>query len=192
MSNAVVRFRSRNVDRVMVVSAGAEGNLVFAFSEVADSQHWYPGYALSSLAIPDVQAQNASATQLVNMHGVGWLPTLDSEDRQQFKPDRAGRECLDRMKHEGVQPQSSTDYSFVYQPCDTFRLLDAVARAANGEISIASLVQGERTLAGSFRTATTVDGAVRLWPGTELGPSMGRIFAFVNGAFRYTSRSFAL
>jgi hypothetical protein len=192
MSNAVVRFRSKNVDRVMVVSAGAEGNLVFAFSEVADGQRWYPGYALSSLAVPEVQAQNGAATQLANMRGVGWLPTLDSQDRQQFQPNAAGRDCLDRMHHEGVQPQSNTDYAFVYEPCDTFRLLDAITRAANGAVSLDSVIQGERTVGGSFESATNLAGRTRLWQGGELGPSTGRLFAFVNGAFKYTSQPFAL
>lgn len=192
MSNAVVQFRSNQVDRVMVVSAGAEGNIVFAFSEVADSQRWYPGYALSSLAIPEVQAQNGSATQLANMRGVGWLPTLDSEERQQYQPNAPGRDCLNRMRKEGVQPQSNTDYAFVYEPCDTFRMLDAIARASSGEVSLATIVHDKQALAGTFQDASTLDGVVRLWPDGGLAPSTGRIFAFVNGAFRYTSQPFAL
>lgn len=192
MSNAVVQFRSRNVDRVMVVSAAAEANLVFAFSEVADSQRWYPGYALSSVAIPEVLAQNASATQMEHMRGVGWLPMLDSQDQQQVRPDAAARDCVERMHEEGVQPQSNTDFAFVYEPCDTFRLLDALTRAASGEVSLESVQRGERSVADTFRLASTVEGAVRLWHGTDLGPSTGRLFAFVNGAFRYTSNPFAL
>ena len=192
MSNAVVQFRSRNVDRVMVVSAAAEANLVFAFSEVADSQHWYPGYALSSVAIPEVLAQNAAPTQMEHMRGVGWLPVLDSQDRRQDQPDAAARDCLRRMQKEGVQPQSNTDDAFVYEPCDTFRLLDAIARATNGEVSLAGVMRGERSIADSFVSAITEGGAERLWPGGELGPAAGRVFAFVNGAFRYVGKTFAL
>lgn len=192
MSNAVVQFRSNNVDRVMVVSAGAEGNLVFEFSEVADGQGWHPGYALSSLAIAEVQAQNDSATQLANMRGVGWLPTLDSEVRQQYAPNAAASDCLSRIRKEGIQPQSNSDYVFVYEPCDTFHMLDAIARASNGQVSVASVLHGKQMLAGSFQDATTLDGAVRLWPDGGLAPSTGRIFAYVKGAFRYTSKLFRL
>src|SRR5439155_19261289 len=77
MSTAVVRFRSKAVDRVMFVSQSAEANLALAFSEVADNQDWHPGYALSSVSIPEALAQNVPPSQLANMRGVGWLPVVD-------------------------------------------------------------------------------------------------------------------
>lgn len=191
MSNAVVRFRQAGVNQVMVVSQAAEANLVFAFSEVADSQRWYPHYSLSSISIPEALALNAADTQLANMKGVGWLPVLDTQNLKQAPFTPRARECLTRMQKEGVQPQSNTDYGFVYGPCDSFGLFDAILHATDGDATIAAVIRGTGKVGSSYVSSYTVNGSLRLWNG-RIGPAEGRIFAFVDGLFRYTSPAFNL
>lgn len=191
MSNAVVRFRSKGVNQVMVVSQTAEANLVFAFSEVADSQRWYPHYALSSISIPEALALNASQAQLVNMRGVGWLPVYDTQNLKQAPFTSRARDCLGRMKKEGIQPQTNTDYGTVYGPCDAFGLFDEILRATDGNATINAVIRGAGAVADRYVSATTVGGRLRLW-GNRVGAAQGRIFAFVGGAFRYTSAPFRL
>jgi len=192
MSNAVVRFRQDQVDMVIVVSQSAEANLVFAFSEVADSQRWYPRYALSSVSFPEALAQNASASQMANMRGVGWVPVLDTENLRQVPATAATKACLARVRSQGVQPQSNTDYAYVYEPCDSFALLDAILRETGGDASYGVVLQGERAVTSRFQAASTVAGQVRVWPDGRLGAATGRLFAFVDGSFRYTTKRFSL
>jgi ABC-type branched-subunit amino acid transport system substrate-binding protein len=192
MSSAVVRFRQQQVDMVMVVSQSAEANLVFAFSEVADSQHWYPRYSLSSVSYPEALAQNAAVSQMTNMRGVGWIPVLDTENLAQAPATAATKACLSRVRTQGVQPQSNADYAYVYEPCDAFALLDSILRQTRGDASYGVVLQRQRSVASAFQAASTVGGGVRLWPDGRLGASTGRLFAFVDGAFRYTTKPFAL
>src|SRR4029078_10955549 len=75
IQGAVLQFNRAGVDRVIVVSEAAEANVVNLFAQGGDAPHYPPGYALSSVAAPAVLALNLPASQLANMHGVGWLPS---------------------------------------------------------------------------------------------------------------------
>lgn len=192
MSSAVLRFRQQDVDRVMFVSQGAEANLAFAFSTVAEQQGWRPGYALSSVAAPEALALNVPEGQLVNMRGVGWLPVVDSHDRKQSPPTATGRRCLERMKAEGILPASNTDLAFVYISCDTFALYDAVLRSSGGDPSGSAVLRALDKIGSSYISAFTVGGRVTA-SGGRMRPVAARIFAYTpNSGFRYTTAAFPL
>ncbi|HEU5033275.1 MAG TPA: hypothetical protein VFT62_00795 [Mycobacteriales bacterium] len=192
MSSAVLQFRQARVDRVMFVSQGAEANLVLAFSEVANQQQWHPGYALSSLAVPEALALNAPAAQLANARGLGWLPALDTQDLRQAPATSTGRACLARLQRQGIRPTSGTDLATVSQSCDAFALFDAILHSTGGDAAGSAVLRAVARIGDRFVAATTVGGHERLWGG-HLGPASGRLFAWVaNKGFRYTSRTFPL
>jgi hypothetical protein len=192
MSSAVLRFRQQGVDRVMVVSQGAEANLVFAFSTVAEEQGWHPGYAVSSTALPEALALNMSENQLVNVKGVGWIPMFDTQNLKQAPPTATARGCLDRMKRLGIQPASNTDYATVYGACDSFGVYDALLRATNGDAAARAVLGALGKVGTNYVSASTVDGRVNT-SGGRIRPASGRLFAYMLGkGFEYTSGSFPL
>lgn len=193
MSSAVLQFRQRGVDRVMFVSQGAEANLAFAFSTVAESQGWHPTYALSSVAAPVALALNMSRAQLENVHGVGWLPLVDSADPEQTAPTPTGTRCVDRMEREGVTPSSNTDRLFIYVACDTFTLYDAVLRTSAGDARADAVLAALKQIGSRYVAAMTIGGKVSVAGGRHHA-SIGRRFAWVKARarFEYTSGSFEL
>jgi ABC-type branched-subunit amino acid transport system substrate-binding protein len=192
MSSAVLQFRRASVDRVIVVSAGAEANITFAFSEVAENQGYRPGYALTSVAIPVALQLNAPAQQMENMRGVGWLPILDSTDRAQSPTTSQGRDCLRRLKDEGVSAPSNTDLWTAWSGCETFAIYDALLRAASGDADPRTLLGLSPRVASSYVAAATNNGRVGVRD-NRIVPTAGRIFAF-NAAkqFHYVGNSFRL
>jgi ABC-type branched-subunit amino acid transport system substrate-binding protein len=192
--NAVLQFRSQNVDRVMFVSESAEGNLVLVFSRAADAQQYTPGYVLDSTGAPAILAANLPPSQLANMRGVGWIPALDTQDRAQLRPTPAASACLSRFKHEGIQPTSNADLNTAYSTCDGFGFSEAVLRATRGNAAEQSFIAALDAIGSSFQAATTVDSRVVVSRSRRAGAGAGRLFAFTGGCncFRYAGGSFPL
>ena len=192
MSSAVLQFRRAQVDRVMVVSAAAEANIVFAFSEVADNQRYEPGYGLSTVAIPVALQLNAPARQMQNMRGVGWLPVLDTSLRSQVPTTSTAGRCTQRLKGEGVQTQSSTDRWTAWSGCEVFSLYGALLDAARGNADPATLLGALPQVVPSYVAASTNRGALGT-RSNRVVPRLGRIFAFDSAKqFHYVGGTFQL
>ena len=192
MSSAVLQFRRAGVDRVMVVSAGAEANIVFAFSEVAENQGYRPGYALSSVAIPVALELNAAPAQMQNMRGVGWLPVLDATSRDQSPPTAAGQSCLDRLGQQGVSAKSQADRWTAYSACEGFLLYDAVLRATSGNTDASAVLGAVPSVVSSKIAAATI-GAHLGVSGGRVVPTTGRVFAYDSkDQFHYVGGTFRL
>ncbi len=192
MSSAVLQFRQDGVDRVMVVSAGAEANIVFAFSEVAENQGYRPGYALSTVAIPIALQLNAPPQQMQNMRGVGWIPVLDTTEKAQAPVTPTGRACLQRLRRQGVVTQTATDRWTAYSGCEAFTLYDELLRATSGSSDPAAVLGALPQVGRSYVAAATVGGRLGVSDG-RVTPSVGRVFAYdAAHTFHYVSRSFGL
>lgn len=192
LQSVVVQFRSKGVDTVMFVSQAAEANLALLFMEAADAQRYLPKYALTSLAIPTVLALNAPADQLANVHGLGWIPLFDSADPNQTRPTSVGATCLKRVRAQGLQPQSSTDYAYVDLVCDMFNLYDAALRATGGDSTAQVVLRALPAVTRTYSTAATLGGGVAPGPGGRPVPGEGCIFGWVGGRFVYTGAPFSL
>lgn len=192
IQGAVLQFNRAGVDRVIVVSQAAEANIVALFSEVADAQHYLPGYALSSVAAPAVLALNAPATQLANMQGVGWLPASDTQNLQQAPPTATGTRCLALMQKQGLRPASNADYAYAYGPCDVFSLYEAALRATNGDASTAAVMRALAVVGPTYVSASTLEGKVTTTSTGRIGAGTARLFAFTGGRFQYTGAPFPI
>ena len=190
--NAVLAFRSQGVDRVMFVSEAAEGNLVLLFAEAADAQHYTPGYALDSVALPAILADNLPQSQLVNMRGLGWIPSVDSQVRSDLRPNASGKRCLARLADQGVQATSNADFYTAYSVCDGFAFLDTSLRTTRGDAGAGAVLASLDAIGSSFVAATTVDGRVTVSRARRTGAGAVRMFAYGGscGCFHYTSGSF--
>jgi ABC-type branched-subunit amino acid transport system substrate-binding protein len=188
IQGAVLQFNGARVDRVIVVSQAAEANIVNLFTQGADAQRYYPGYALSSIALPAVLALNAPATQLANAKGVGWLPSIDTENLEQAPRNGPAQRCLDQAKRRGMTATSSADFTTVFGACDSFGLLDALLRATNGTSTASALRAALADVGPRFVAASTVDGRVRLSPSGHIGAGAVRLFGWSDRiGFVYTS-----
>lgn len=191
LQTGVLQFNRNGVDRVIVVSAAAEANVVNLFAQGADAQQYHPGYALSSAAAATILTLNAPAGQLANMRGVGWLPTLDTARQDQLAPSATGRHCLDLLKGRGLVPTSSADFAYAYTVCDSFEFYAALLSATAGDASASAISGAVGQAAGAYVSASTVSGGIRIADG-RVGASTGRLFAYVGSGFAYTSDPFPL
>lgn len=181
---AVLDFASRGVDRVLFVSA-VEGNLLLLFATAAESQGYRPRYALSSLALPDVVAQNVPQQQLVGAQGLGWLPVTDADGP--LSPSAQTASCLALLKGQGLAVRSRADAFFAYAPCDAFSLTARVLAGTGGATAPGSFLPALASVGTGFRGATPLDGATDFRDGRTDGAARGRVFAWSTSCacFRY-------
>ena len=155
--NAVLRFRSDGVTKVMYLTGAWEviGNLTFSNS--AENQGWRPGYMLSSFAQVESFKGQMAPGQLANMKGVGWVPPTDLWTGK--LPDTAARRaCSQLMKAGGYTYTPKMDEggiaSFVLAACDAVRLMRTVLERTHGVANWRTLISGASGLVGFSEAAT--------------------------------------
>ena len=107
VSAAVLKFRSDDVDHVMITDVG--GVLTLLFMQNANSQHYQPRYGGNSnngwQALYDTGA--LPKEQLNGAMGDGWDPVLELPPSQVTEKSAyvndASRACLDRYRRNGIQ-----------------------------------------------------------------------------------------
>jgi hypothetical protein len=186
---AVLDFNAQQVDRVVFVSA-VEGNLMLVFATAAESQAYRPGYALSTLAIPNVIKDNVPQAQLTGAKGMGWLPALD--DDGDLTPTPAADACIARLKSQGLSPATRSDHWFAFSPCDTFALADRVLEQTGGSAAADRWNQGLNAVGSTFVGAAMVEGRSEFRAGRREGPARARTFAWTPSCscFRYVGGSY--
>lgn len=88
--STVVRFRLRDVDRVVFFASGFAPFLLFA--RAAEAQGYRPRYGITSFDAPDVVQQFVPSEQLRGTVGAGWMPAVDVPD-EVYPPTSAERAC---------------------------------------------------------------------------------------------------
>lgn len=190
--NAVLRFSSQKVDRVLVVSS-VEANVLLVFTNAAESQGYRPGYGLTSLALANVLKDNIPHAQLVNAKGVGWIPSVD-DSGPSLTPTAQTRTCAESSRAYGVSPASPADHFTVFSHCDAFGLTDRVLHLSRGATAPRAWSAALDGVGTSFRGAAVLEGRTDFSDGRRDGPALGRIFAWDRGCscFRYTGGSFPI
>lgn len=188
IQSAVLRFRSRGVDTVMV-----EGPATIIFATAAESQGWRPRYLLSSLSGGSAMVGNVPDAQLVNFHGFGWLPSVDVRAPQQPPPNAAQERCLEVLASQGLRPSSSGDYGTAYGTCDAFFLYEAALRATNGNSDPGAIAAAIDALGDDYQSAYTLDGRTR-FGGRHDAPALARPWAWDGGCgcFTYVGDAYEL
>jgi hypothetical protein len=192
MQNAVLRFRSKDVTKVLFVSGSIEANYLLLFATAAESQGYRPGYALTSGAVAAVQESNTPKAQLANAAGVGWLPSLDTA--RSTPPQAAGKRCLQDFQSAGVTPQGPADRYFALSTCSTFALYDAVLRKSRGAADPRSVGSGLASLGTSFSGPAVLGERTDFRGGRRTGPAQARVFAWSAACecFDYVGQPFPL
>lgn len=177
ISGAVLAFREGNVDRVLFVS-DFEDVALLLFNANADSQRYYPGYALSSGAQASLFSGNVQKDQWPQLHGVGNTPGNDVTD---YKDPLSVAEtrCLQLARTGGLIPANDTDRGFVYNACALLLLLEAALKRTNGNSKPSAVQSAINGLGSSFSAPGLVGGRTRFSSDRHDGPDAVRVFGFV-------------
>lgn len=185
---AILHFRSRRVDRVLIVS-DFEQVAFLLLANAASAQGWRPGYMLSSAAEPEVIRSNIPKGQWPQMHGVGWSPRLDIDDpHQPLTP--ADRHCLALLNKGGITVSGWQNAYIATTLCSEVSFLGAALQRSGGDAHAGALMAAVRSLGSSFVSPAVLDGRTYFGPTRVDGPAAVAPFGYVASCrcLRYTGK----
>ena len=175
--NAELQMHGAGVTKVMFMQQGENGGLVF-FSNYAESQGWRPTYLVSSNSLlQSTKSQGEmQKSQMMNVRGVGWYPTVDVDKPPTTAPMHA---CVqDSIDGGGQTPASLNDLLTMYAACNAFALGDAALRASGGAGHLPALRDAIERLGTSFVSVTSLGGQTRFGAGRHDGAGAEQPFLY--------------
>ena len=181
ISNAILHFRSPpTVDRVMFVSA-QESAALLLFGPQASSQHYFPGYLLSSSAQAHLFVESGEpfpSDQKPGLHGVGNQPYSDVSNAT---PEVADRRCLQLLKSVGISEANYDDVGQATFSCGPFLLLEAAMNRTNGAADPTLIANAVAALGSSFAAPSVLGGSTRFTASGHDGGYAVQTFGYVAG-----------
>jgi len=154
--SAALKFATLGVDRVLNVSYSP-----LYFMTAAQSQQYYPAYAVNSDVAPEALLETAAPARLKNAAGIGWAPYNDIGKGTHPGPV-SPREtlCFDIMRQSGQQMTSPVVKALVVQVCNSFFYLkdlgDRIPTVPRNLFSVGRGVLGKTFVsADTFRVDVT-------------------------------------
>jgi hypothetical protein len=181
-SNAVLRFRSAGIDRVIFAEGG--GVIPYLFMPLAESQGYRPRYGLSSLQYPAFLELNVPIAQVRGALGVGWSPTDDSSVKTDYTGVPLASTCLAILKKMGYPADGDPTSPMGY--CDGLFFVKSVMERAP-ELTTKGFRLAVDALGAVNRPALT--NSTTFGPAKRFGTNAVRFLAFNDGCgcFRYTT-----
>ena len=158
VSNAILTFRSRGVDRITFITVSESGTML-VMAEGAQSQQYYPGWIVSSLVGTSILQGQAPAEELRNTRVYGWLPSQDVSPSLYDPPNAAQRRCYSYLKTSGIKPVSPADYSYAQSICEAVFAYETALGRTGGSIVGSSVVQALDGLGTTFQSVFDLGGA---------------------------------
>jgi hypothetical protein len=184
VANAVLRFRSRNVDHVFFVEG--VGLIAFLFMPQAESQGYRPRYGFSTGDQPSWLIANTPKEQWQGAVGAGFLPQNDVAAAQDPGANPTRDLCLDIYRRAGQDATKDRfrEHSALGICSNILFLKTALDRAT--AISTTGLQAAVDGLGATFRSP--LNFASRFGPGRHDGAAGIRPFAYETGCscVRYT------
>ena len=149
---------------------------LFTFAAAANSQQYFPRYGVhSDNGLVAGMQTNAPAKENVGAVGVGFVPSLDTNDFATTKTP-GGQLCGQIMAaNKQTFAGQGLAESYAYGICDALRLVADGAKAGGG-FATASLVNGIGKIGAGFKPAETFSSALRA--GYPALPGAGRDVAW--------------
>lgn len=184
IQGAVLRMHAANVTQVMFMTQGQNGNLVF-FGTAAESQKWYPGYLVNSLAGASASPGFLQESQYSNVRGFGWMPIAD----QTVAPVTAGgRACVRNVvARGGTAPANAADRGALEATCDGMAFLAAALAGSGGAGGLAAVHAAIERLGTAFTSIQALAGRTTFGPRRHDGAQAVAPFSYVDtcSCFRY-------
>ena len=171
---AILRFKDAGVDRIVVVGGGRLASWLIV---VAESQQYFPTFAMSSFDSPAFNIQN-NPEFMVGSVGVSLLPGWDVADEQlPFPQPGPESECLEILRETGqtFEGRSNARVGLLY--CDALRVLKSGADQLSGEpLTAATWSEAVDSLGDSVQMASSY--GTQFGPGRKAGGAAYRTFEF--------------
>jgi hypothetical protein len=172
ISNAIVSFRSRNVDHVLF--AEYAGELPFLFLKAADSQGYHPRYAFNSISRPNTQANQGSVASMTGALSVGWLPTDDVGEASEYRGG-AYATCINIARQAGLSGSPGGQRLYMAIFCDALFFLKAGLEKATA-LTAAGLEDGVSRLGRSYDSPNAY--GTNFFPGRHDGATAVRYMRY--------------
>jgi hypothetical protein len=151
-ANAVLKFQSQRITRVIAVGLGAR--LQIDFSTFAKSQQYYPRYSFTSVDVPGTAQSLMDPQTLKGAAGIGWVPTSDLAAAQLPPPNPARRLCQQIYAKAGVNTSTPLAVALADSYCDGFMFLHAVHKRA-ADLTLAAARQAIVAMGTGYTSAVT-------------------------------------
>lgn len=173
ISSAELRFASSGVDLVF-----ASGVALLVFMQDAESQGYRPQY-LTAVGGAALEA-NAPPAQMQNLHGYGWMPSIDVNPQQQpYAKTARQAACISRLTKRGLKPAAYNDFMGAYVTCDGLDLY-AAALARYSPDATDSIVRAVTAAMTSFSGAATYNGGLAAADTQRGGPAVYREYGWAS------------
>jgi hypothetical protein len=183
VQSAVLRFRENGVDRVFI-----EGVPLVVFAQAAESQAYRPGYIVTSTAGGAAVQANIPPAQAANVHGYGWMPSIDVDLRNQPPRTSSQKRCMGLLETQGIKPAQYNDYLAAFTTCDGLFLYEALLTRTNGDTAAPNIARAVGGLGTSYAGVNVYGGRTALSAGDRDAPTQYRPWAWGSSCscFRYT------
>ncbi|MCW2543615.1 MAG: hypothetical protein JWM40_1167 [Frankiales bacterium] len=182
VSSAELRFASTGVDLVF-----AGGIPLLLFMEDAQSQSYHPHY-ITTVGGAGLEA-NAPAAQMANLHGFGWMPSVDvNPGHQPYGRTATQTACLAKLAKHGLRPVAYNDFMQAYATCDGLELYARALERTAGVTDPTPVVQAVQGLSPSFLGSATYAGRLTVASHQRGGASTYREYGWTTSCSCLTYR----
>jgi len=167
VESSVLKLHAAGVTKVI-----GEGPPVIFMAITAQSQGWQPSYYVTSWTGGEALVTSGlmPTAQEVNVHGFGWLPSVDVAATDQPAPDAAAQRCLSMLKSEGLVPVQFNDYFYSYTTCDALFLYQAALQATGGLTQPALVTRAIEGIGTAYQSPVTLGGQTSFGASKHDGP----------------------
>jgi hypothetical protein len=157
LQNAILQFRSEGVDRVLWVTSW-EATLMLVFANSAESQGYRPGYGVGSGAAPSFLAEELPEDQRAGLRFAGWLPLIDTAQRQRV-PEGYAR-CKSLAAKRNLSPTTAVEELYLGAVCDSLFLYEAVLSATGGNSSPSRVIAALPSVASAYASPNVLGSRI--------------------------------
>ena len=187
IQSAILRFRTANVDTVMIHGV-SEFPPLLLFSTEAESQGWRPKYIVSSLFQAAVAQGQIPQSQARNVHGYGWMPSQDVIPAKWPPMTDSAKRCVSMVRNEGVEPTTPIDYSLVFSTCEAMFVYERALNATAGRSGLSDVVPKIESIGTTFQSTINLEGRSVISHAVRDAPARSRSFAWNDDCDCYTYR----
>lgn len=191
IANAVLKFKTEGISRVIFLQLGINGPLFFMRS--ADAQNYLPRYGLSTTDAPDALTPLVPARQLHGTTGMGWAAVYDVPAKKEDRSAPNRKACLALIQKRTGETFSSRNVEYVGLTfCDSVWFFSHVASALTSELTASSFASAVPQVGGTYRSPLVL--ATTFGTSVHDGAASARNLQFDDNCscFSYTGSSHAL
>ncbi|CAB4717671.1 unannotated protein [freshwater metagenome] len=172
VSNAVLSFRSRGVDQVIL-----DGVTLYFFAQTAESQGYRPGYITNGGA-GLLDNNPLPEEQMKNIRSYGLDPSRDVSIKKQPPRTPIQERCIALVKKGGATLSAAADFAGAYSTCDGLFMLEAAMKRTNGTTDAAAITAAIQQLGTSFKSTEMIGSQTSFSSGDRSGATLFNVATY--------------